>query len=120
MSYTSTFTATYTNSCGSKSTQASTHNRKRQRRDAHAHGGKDPTPCQNCGTNGRVLAGYWQRLGDAVMIQLRNVPTSWSVIVVAFANYNGGGTSPLPLTPMKRRRSSFPTFSTCTASARGC
>lgn len=38
-----------------------------------------------------MLVGYWHDWETPVWIQLRNVPTGWDVIVVAFATYNGGG-----------------------------
>ena len=41
--------------------------------------------------NGRVMVGYWHDWETPVWIQLRNVPTSWDIVVVAFANYNGNG-----------------------------
>jgi chitinase len=41
--------------------------------------------------NGRVLVGYWHDWETPVWIQLRNVPTSWDIVVVAFATYNGNG-----------------------------
>ena len=41
--------------------------------------------------NGRILAGYWHDWETPVWIPLRNVPSSYDIIVVAFANYNGGG-----------------------------
>ena len=41
--------------------------------------------------NGRVLVGYWHDWETPEWIQLRNVPTSWDIVVVAFANYNGNG-----------------------------
>ncbi|MGA2434476.1 MAG: glycosyl hydrolase family 18 protein, partial [Bryobacteraceae bacterium] len=93
---TNTFTATYTNSCGSTSTQTFTITvsgsataTPTATRTATATA--TATPCQNCGTNGRVLVGYWHDWETPVWIQLRNVPTSWDIIVVAFANYNGSG-----------------------------
>jgi chitinase len=41
--------------------------------------------------NGRVMVGYWHDWETPVWIPLRNVPTSWDIVVVAFANYNGNG-----------------------------
>ncbi len=52
------------------------------------------TPCQvNCGgpSNGRYMVGYWHDWETPEWIQLANVPSSYDVIVVAFANYNGSG-----------------------------
>ncbi len=37
------------------------------------------------------MVGYWHDWETPVWIQLRNVPASYDIIVVAFANYNGGG-----------------------------
>jgi len=41
--------------------------------------------------NGRVLAGYWHDWETPVWIPLGKVPLTYDIIVVAFANYNGGG-----------------------------
>jgi chitinase len=41
--------------------------------------------------NGRILAGYWHDWETPVFIPLRSVPSSYDIIVVAFATYNGSG-----------------------------
>jgi chitinase len=41
--------------------------------------------------NGRILAGYWHDWETPVWIPLGSVPSSYDIIVVAFATYNGGG-----------------------------
>jgi chitinase len=41
--------------------------------------------------NGRILAGYWHDWETPVWIPLGSVPSSYDIIVVAFANYNGSG-----------------------------
>ena len=41
--------------------------------------------------NGRILAGYWHDWETPLWIPLRSVPSSYDIIVVAFATYNGSG-----------------------------
>jgi chitinase len=41
--------------------------------------------------NGRILAGYWHDWETPVWIPLGQVPSTYDIIVVAFATYNGNG-----------------------------
>ncbi|MGA3081629.1 MAG: glycosyl hydrolase family 18 protein [Terracidiphilus sp.] len=41
--------------------------------------------------NGRILAGYWHDWETPVWIPLAQVPSTYDIIVVAFATYNGSG-----------------------------
>jgi len=50
-------------------------------------------------SNGRVLVGYWHDWEQPVWIPLGQVPSSYDIIVVAFANYSGGGTFTFTVDP---------------------